>query len=191
MRQGRWDLFFKDAPDLLKREGLLDLTPERERKLEKFSGVEVLLPAASQLMQRPIKNEDELLAAGQAQLERKLKELINQTFSALSYLAGRPAEEQHEFLCGIPEGFSMVIDNKGEFASKTRRYDIFMLLLMAWPEIAEMQKAEPPKNASRPAGMVGKARGKAKLVEDPKVFYELCGDIGLDLAPPGHPQKAG
>lgn len=56
---------FKDAPTVLKRDGLLDLSPERERKIEKAAGIELLFPVASEQFQQPMTNEDELLAAGQ------------------------------------------------------------------------------------------------------------------------------
>lgn len=53
---------------------------------------------------------------------------------------------------------------------------------MSWPEIVEMQMAQPPRTRRDLLEWLDKQESR-QLFEDPKVFYELCGDIGLDLAP--------
>jgi hypothetical protein len=59
---------------------------------------------------------------------------------------------------------------------------------MFWPEIAEMQKAEPPKTCRFLLDWLEKQEGK-QFFEDEKQFYGLCGEIGLVMARPGHPRK--
>ncbi len=180
---------FKDAPAILKREGLLDLTEEREQKIDQMSGVELLLPFASEKFQQPISNEDELLSAASAHAKIKGSEWIGQLPNVLKFLVNRPVAGQYQFLCGIPEGFIMVLNNEGEFSKKSRRFEVFLLLLASWPEIAEMQKSQPPKTRRDLLEWLEKQEGR-QIVEDEKVFFELCGDVDLDLAPPGHPHKA-
>lgn len=180
--------WFKDVPAQLQAEGLLNLTPKQEEKIEKMSGMEQVFPVASEHFKQPITNETELLAAGEKYLEAKAEELMTGGLSVLQYLAQRPVAEQYEFLCGIPEGFAMVINPNGEFAGKRGRYETYLLLLMSWPEIVEMQQAQPPKTRRDLLDWLEKQE-KRQLFEDPKAFFELCGDIGLELAPPGHPTK--
>jgi hypothetical protein len=174
--------WFKDAPAQLKQEGLLDLSPEQEQKLEKSAGLELLLPVASEQFQKPVTNEEELLDAGQAQLEAKAAQLMSQGLVIMKFLVNQPVAEQHKFLCGIPEGFVMVLDNQAEFTSKRGRYEIFILLLGHWPEIVEMQKVQPPKTRRDLLEWLEQQEGR-QLFEDPKVFYELCGDTSSVALP--------
>jgi hypothetical protein len=186
----RWASFcFNDAPAVLKREGFFDLSPEQEEKIEENSGIDLLFPIASEKFQKPITNEEELLEAGEAHFQKKSDEWMNQAFGVLSFFANQPISEQHKFLCGIPEGFTIVVNNEGEFTGKRGRYEIYLLLAMYWPEIVEMQKSEPPKTRRDLLEWLEKQEGKP-LVEDEKQFYAICGDIGLDLAPPGHPKTS-
>ncbi|HWN95775.1 MAG TPA: hypothetical protein VNT99_12130 [Methylomirabilota bacterium] len=179
---------FKEAPAQIKREGLSDLSPAQEQKLEKMAGLEVLFRVGSERFQKPIHNEDELVEAGQAHIQDQMRQFMGQGIVVMQYLVNRSAQEQHEFLCGIPEGFVGLIDSQGEVAGRSKRYEMYLRLLGYWPEIAEMQRAQPPKTRHDLLEWLEQREGRA-LFEDAKVFYELCGDIDLDLAPPGHPQK--
>ena len=63
------------------------------------------------------------------------------------------------------------------------------MLLMLWPEIAEMQKSDPPKTCKFLLDWLEKQEAK-QLVNDEKQFNGLCWEIGLVMAPPGHPRKS-
>jgi hypothetical protein len=180
--------WWKDVPTQLKQDGFNDLSPEREEKLDKIAGLRLLLPIASEQFKTTITNEEELLKVGQAQLEAKAGELMSGGLEILKFLVNQPVAEQHKFLCGIPEGFIMFLNNQADLTGKRGRSEMFMLLIGYWPEIVEMQKAQPPKNRRDLLEWLEKQEGR-QLFEDPKTFYELCGDIDLDLAPPGHPSK--
>jgi hypothetical protein len=178
--------YVKEVPALLKDDGLLDLTDERAEKLKKEAGLPMLFAMASQTFQKPIANEEALIQEGGERVKEKGEELLKGFFLIGRHLLNQPIEEQHEFLCGIPEGFVSFLNNQGEFAGKRRMFEIFLLLAMHWPEIAEMQKEQPAKTRKYLLEWLEKEEGK-QLVEDAKVFYAICDDIGLDMAPPGHP----
>lgn len=180
---------FKDAPGQFAKDGLANLSPEQEKKLEKASGMELLYPVVSAHTGKPVSNEDEFSETVATQFEAKAEQLLKEAILVGRYLMNRPVKEQHEFLCGIPEGFALVINDDGEFRGKSRRYEIYLLLLAAWPEISEMQKGHPPKTRRDLLEWLEKQEGR-QIVEDQKQFFELCDDIDLDLAPPGHPRKA-
>ena len=109
--------------------------------------------------------------------------------AALDYFYFAPTlGEIFHFLSGIPKGFKAFLKIDGEFAGKGKRTEIFLLLLMYWPEIEEMRKSQPPKTR-RSSGMVGKTR-RPQLVEDDKIFFAICDDIDLDMTVPGHPCKS-
>jgi hypothetical protein len=194
--------FCKEVPAQLKRNGLINLEPEKEKKVEAMIDIPAMLSFASKMFNRPISNEAELGEAGAAELENKVEQQIGILLAAGLYLANRPVAEQHAFLCGIPEGFTLFLDNDGDLAGQKPRTELYLLLLMHWPEIAEMQMAEPPKTCKFLLNWLEKQEGTdfvdddgrlkrepKKLVEDQKVFNGLCCEIGLVMGPPGHPHK--
>jgi hypothetical protein len=91
-------------------------------------------------------------------------------------------------LTGLPEGFKCFLTNEGDFAKAGKRTEIFIVLLMNWPEIEEMRQAKPPVTRKFLLDWLEKQEGK-QLAESDKIFCALCDDISLDLAQPGHPFK--
>jgi hypothetical protein len=181
--------FGKEVPAQLKREGLLDLETEKEGKLESMLDMPAILAFVSTKLQRPISNKDDLIKAGTEELERRADVQVEFLLTVGRYLLNRPVAEQHEFLCGIPEGFVLILNNDGGYTGQRQRTDLYLLLLMYWPEITEMQKADPPKTCKFLLDWLEKGEAK-QLVGDEKQFYGLCGEIGLVMAPPGHPRKS-
>jgi hypothetical protein len=180
---------FNELPARLKNEGLCNLTEEQANKLEKLSGLPLLFSVASETLQKPISSGDELIQAGVETAEKKTREINEHLFLVLRYLLDRPVQEQYEFLRGIPEGFKAFLNFQGEFVGNKRRFESYLLLAMNWPEIAEMQKAQPPKTRKDLLEWLEKQDGK-QLYADPKKFFELCGEIDLDMSPPGHPFRS-
>jgi len=181
--------FAKEVPAELKRDGLLDLSPEKEQKLESMVDMSAILAFASKKFDQPIANEDELMNIGSAELERRVEQQTTMLFSVGRYLLNRPIAEQHAFLCGVPEGFILFLNKDGGYTGQRRRTELYLLLLMLWPEITEMQKADPPKTCKFLLDWLEKGAAK-QLVDDEKQFYGLCGEIGLVMGPPGHPRKS-
>jgi hypothetical protein len=181
--------FYKEVPAQLKREGLLDLSPEQEKNVDAMIDVNAVLSFASKKLRQPISNEDELVNVATERFRKEAELQAPGLFAVGRYLLDAPIAEQHQFLCGIPEGFILFLDNEGEYAGQRRRTGLYLLLLMYWPEIAEMQKAEPSKTCKFLLDWLEKQEGK-QLVEDEKQFYELCGEIGLVMGPPGHPHHS-
>lgn len=179
----------KDAPALIKEEGLDKLTADKERRLDQVAGWNVLFAAVSNHLQKPVRNKKQLVKAGEKLVESWAERLMGNAMVMLKHLANASADEQHEFLCGVADGFVMYLKPDGEFSGKRKRFEIYMLLLMRWPEVCEMQGAQPPKTRRELLKWLEEHEGK-QLVEDDKVFNELCGDIGLDLTSPGRPQSA-
>jgi hypothetical protein len=181
--------YFKEVPALLKKDGLLDLTEEQETKLERFSGMPLLVLAASETLQKPISNKDELIEAGEQIVEKQAEDNLSQLFLVLRHLLDRPVEEQYQFLRGIPEGFKAFLNSRSEFTGEKRRIEVYLALFRYWPEIVEMQKSQPPKTRKDLLEWLEKQEER-QLVTDPKQFYELCDEIDLDMAPAGHPFTA-
>ena len=180
--------YWKEMPAEIEREGLNKLTPEKEQKLEKMSGWELLSPHASELAGRPITSQKELLKFHRQRITRLVIQQTRSWLRLINFILHRPLGEIAEFLSGVPKGFKAFLRTDGEFAGKGKRTETFFLLLIFWPEIEEMRKSQPPKTRQFLLEWLEKQEGKI-LYEDPKVFYELCDDIDLDMTAPGHPFK--
>ncbi len=179
----------QEVPAQFKREGLSDLSPEKEKKLEAMFDTPAILAFASNKFGRVIANEDELIKAGTEELQKTVDHQVTALLLVGRYLLNRPIAEQHEFLCGIPDGFSLFLKNDGSYTGERPRTELYLLLLMYWSEIVEMQKADPPKTCKFLLDWLEKQEGK-QLVNDEKQFNGLCCEIGLVMAPPGHPHKS-
>jgi hypothetical protein len=116
--------------------------------------------------------------------------LIKRQKPVLLHLWGQSIEEQHRFLCGIPEGFMALLDTEGGFTGDRGRTKLYMDLLALWPEIAEMQKAEPAKSRRDLQRWLIEER-KVFLVGDDDWFDHLCDDIGLVMKGVGRKAKPG
>jgi hypothetical protein len=180
--------FCKEVPAQLKKEGLMDLTKDQEEKVDVMVDFPALLGFASQKFGQPMANEEELGTAVAQRIEKRAKEHVIGLQTFLIYLLDRPITEQHVFLCGIPEGFTMFLNNDGGYSGQRQRTEVYLHLLGYWPEIVEMQQSEPPKTRKFLLDWLEKEVGK-QLVEDEKQFRDLCGEIGLVMAPPGHPHS--
>jgi hypothetical protein len=181
--------FCKEVPRGLKKDGLLDLDAGQEKRVEGMIDMGPVFAFASEKFQRPICNDGELMEAGSAELEKRATREAEIFLTIGRYLLDCPITEQHQFLCGIPEGFILFLNKDGDYAGQRQRTELYLRLLVFWPEITEMQKAEPPKTCKFLLDWLEKQEGK-QFVEDEKLFYGLCGEIGLVMAPPGHPHKS-
>jgi hypothetical protein len=179
---------FKDAPAQLEQAGLVNLSPAQKRKLESLAGYELLFKIASERFGGSINTKAKLVKAGKLEMDKQKAKLSGALMVTLLHLVKGPVELQYEFLCGIPEGFVGTVDTKGDFARRSLRFELYVTLLMYWPEIAEMQKAQPPVTRRDLLEWLNKEEGR-EIVQSQKQCNDLCDDIGLTLSPPGHPRK--
>jgi len=91
---------------------------------------------------------------------------------------------------GISEGMRGFMDESGGFTGESNRAGMYWFLLLARPEISQMQRACPPVTRTdfaawlepfARAGIVGSA--------DLDQIREVCKDIGLKFKKPGAPRK--
>ena len=137
--------FCKEVPAELKREGLLELDPEKEKKIEAMIDMTAILSFASEKFKRPIADESETGRSWRGGARKKGGGAGFDFACHRSDLLSVPLQNRTEFLCGIPEGFRLFLNNDGGILRQRSRTELYLLLLMFWPEITEMQKAEPQK----------------------------------------------
>lgn len=183
----------KEMKPLLQREGLWDLSEQQEGDLNQLAGMNLVFQIASEIFARDIRTEKQLVKALENQGEKWANNLVEQTKQAMLYLWGQSVEQQHQFLSGVPEGFVLFLDSEGNFAGDRRRTEIYLYLLVFWPEIVEMQQADPPKTRKELLEWLerqGSTREKqVQFFEDEQRFYDLCDDIGLVMKARGRPKE--
>ena len=178
----------KEVEPMLKKDGLLDLSKAEERKIENAAGIEHLFPVASEKFKRPIRNEHQLFSQSGRHMEKWGIDLLKSHETLFLHLWNQPIEEQHKFLCGIPEGFVTFLDVEGQFTGDRGRTNLYINLLINWREIVAMQQAEPPKSR-RDLQQWLIAEAKISISNDEDWFDHLCDEIGLSMKGVGRPVK--
>lgn len=183
----RGTVFFgKEFETILKTGKLWGLSKEQENKLDGVSGIEDLFGFASKKFNRPIRNENQLVNQGFRHLEKWAINLLKGFKGQFVQLWNLPIEEQHKFLCGIAEGYILFLDSEGQFAGDRGRTNLYLNLIIFWPEIAAMQKAEPPKSRRNLQTWLLK-EAKIPISNNEEWFDHLCDEIGLSMKRVGRP----
>jgi hypothetical protein len=181
--------WWKESGQILEREGLSTLTVEQEKRLEKLTGWEVGCAHASKLAGRPITTK----AQANRFLTRRATQFALNTlkigWTLTKHAFNQPVEDILQFLTGLPEGFKCFLNTDGDFAKRGKRTKVFFVLLTYWPEIEEMRQANPPLTRKFLLDWLEKQEGE-QLADSEQIFFALCDDISLDMAPPGHPFKS-
>lgn len=132
-----------ETEDELKRDGLFDDNPEKQKK-----AIELLIG------KRP-EQESSAVSVG-AKLHEMLKSSTEPEFekidSGLKYF-GQVAyqwgsDAMENFSKGIAEGLAGFIDENGQLVGETNRSPTYWFLLLAWPEIKELQASQPRKTVT-------------------------------------------
>ena len=91
---------------------------------------------------------------------------------------------------GVAVGVRGFMDETGAFVGESNRANIYWFLLLAWPEISQMQKARPPITRNDFAAWL-EPFAKADLVSlrDVDQLHDVCDDIGLRFKKAGRPQR--
>jgi hypothetical protein len=176
----------KEVEPLLKNDGLLDLSKTQKKKIEDAAGIEHLFPVASKILNRPIRNENQLINQGGRYAKTWVVNQLKSQQILLLHLWNQSIKVQHEFLCGIPEGFVTFLDTEGQFTGDRGRTNLYINLLVNWREIAAMQQAEPAKSR-RDLQQWLIAEAKIPISNDEAWFDHLCDEIGLSMKCVGRP----
>lgn len=97
-------------------------------------------------------------------------------------------EAMAELNAGVAEGIEGFLNEAGELAGESNRANIYWFLLLAWPEIKEMQQAAKTRRDFA-AWLEPFARAGVITAMDLDQLYHLCGDIGLKFKGAGAPRK--
>jgi hypothetical protein len=100
-------------------------------------------------------------------------------------------EAMAEFNGGMEEGMANFMDQAGRLVGETSRANIYIFLVLFWPEIKAMQESVPAKSRAdfyewiKPFAKVG-----VVSISNPDQLNDVCDDIGLKFKGRGAPRKA-
>jgi hypothetical protein len=185
-------MFFEnEAEPMLKKEGLLDLTPEQDEKIYK-------LIFGDRWMKKKIAEIQAM------ELDKPLEEIIEKHLTSLEETTKKAVPEWHQkalewepdavtkFHAGVAKGSDGFLDKNGELKGegKIKLRDTYEFLLFAWPEIKEMMRAKPAKTRNHLWEWL-RPFSYARWIEiqDLEQLNRLCTVIKLKLKKPGAPRK--
>ena len=174
----------RESAGELKRDGLFAANPEKQRK-----AIELLL---GKTRKKPARGAT-VGAKLQAMLEAKTGtdiqklEIGLKCFGQIAYEWG--SEAMADFYKGIAQGSAGFIDENSQLVGETNRSLTYHFLLVAWPEIKEMQAAKPRKTITDLHNwLLPFMRKGMTSAMDVKTLRDICaskrnGGIGLVLRP--------
>jgi hypothetical protein len=185
-------MFFEnEAEQKLKQDGLLDLTPNQDDDIYK-------LVFGDRWTE---KKKTEMQAQ---EPEKPVEEILVERLFAIVATAKRAVPEWHQkalewdaaavtkFHAGVAKGSAAFLDKDGELVgeNKIKLRDTYEMLLIGWPEIEEMLKADPPKTRNHLWDWL-KTFSYIRWIEleDLEQLNRLCAAIKLKLKDPGPPCK--
>lgn len=184
-------MFFENEVEaLLKREGLLDLTPEQEAEACK-------LLFGDDWENRAMAGLSASGVAGSAEeIEKRLMEMEQTVKKGVSLGHDKAREWEPgavtKYHAGVANGSDGFLDKDGKLKGerKIKHKRTYEVLLMFWPEIQAMLNANPPKKMEdlwdwlTPFSHAGWIE-----IEDLDQLVSLCRPIKLKLKKPGAPRK--
>jgi len=177
----------KDVPNILKKEGLLKLSKEKQAKLKAASGEKEMRQYYLKLLNRRPTDRTSLAKLVEMALSRQLENLERHRQVAFYHLTQQDAKTTAIFWKGVSEGYSIFINEEGEFSGDDRRTGIYSELLSSQYEVEKMRRVLPAKS---------RVDLRAELKKSPTFqdrgqcwFNDVCDEIKLSMRGSGRPHS--
>ena len=176
-----------DVPAMFKADGLDKVGKKKWAKIEPLLGEEQMRQYYLKILERPADDKTPVSELLTIALGRQLENLEKLKQMAFYHLSSQSAKTGAMFMKGMGEGYSIFLNEEGQFSGDDRRADIHMELL-AWQfDIEKMRKSVPP---------VTRKKLYRKIQEIPEFnfktqdwFDDVCKDIKLSLTRRGRPTQ--
>ena len=176
-----------DVPRILKADGLDKISEKKWAKIQPQLGEEQARQYCLKVLERPANDEASLSELLEIALERQMANLEKQKQIAFFHLSSQDAKTAAMFMHGMSEGYTIFLNEDGEFAGDDRRADIH-LELIAWQfDIEKMRKSVLPVSRKNLFGKIQKLPEFKNKTQD--WFNDVCKDIELSMVRPGRPWK--
>jgi hypothetical protein len=175
----------KDAPQILKAEGLTKLSKKRAEKLQAAWGEEQERQYYLKILGRPTKDKTRLEELRTIVIEKSFTNLEMHKQRAFFNLTGQSARTTKMFLKGMSEGYICFLNEAGLFSADDRRADIHFELLAWQHDIEKMRLATPQKQNKHLVDELKKLREFNNKTQD--WFADVFKDIKLSIGRRGRP----
>jgi hypothetical protein len=163
-----------------------------DEPLEKLA-MEVLDQSRQQIskfINRPVSDDEPLEELAMEVLEQPFKNLAMHKQIAFQHVSQQSAKNNAKFLKGMAQGYSLFLDEQGDFCGDRGRANIQLELLSSQREIEKMRRVLPARSLSNLQNFVGQS---FQFHPDPEKskrwFKDVCDDICLSMKGRGRPHK--
>ena len=177
----------KDVPNILKKEGLLKLSKEKQAKLDAALGEKEMRQYYLKLLNRRPTDRTSLAKLVEMALERQLENLERHRQEAFYNLTQQDAKTGKMFFKGMNEGYSIFLNEDGEFSGDDRRADVYGELLAFQYEVEKMRRTLPAK--TRKDLRIELKKSPAFQDMGQEWFNDVCDEIKLSMKGVGAPHK--
>jgi hypothetical protein len=179
----------KDVPNLLKKDGLNKKLSKKNKKIfEAAVGMKEMRQYYLKVLGRSAKDRTPTLKLIEEALLKQLINLKTQNETAFYHLASQDAKTTKIFLKGMSEGYTIFLNEDGDFNGDVRRTDIHMELLAWQYDIEKMRKSVPPKTNKNLGNELKKLPEFKNKTQE--WFNDVFKDIKLSIGIPGRPWQS-
>jgi len=176
-----------DVPRILKQDGLDKLTKRQQERFEAAAGEEEMRRYYSRVLKRPLDGKITVKDLLLPNMEQQLEAIENHRQVALFQISNQDAKISKLFYMGMSEGYSIFLNEDGDFSADDRRFDVYSGLLAFQYEVEKMRRTIPSK--SRKDLRVELKKYPAFQDRGQEWFNDVCDEIKLSMKPPGAPHK--
>jgi hypothetical protein len=140
-------------------------------------GLEPSLTALERQGESELRKLEQTIRRGEPKLDKRAFEAGPETLQA--------------FKIGIGKGIGAFLTSEGDFRGEKRLklVDTYWMLLLTWPEVGEMLRAQPPKRMEDLWDWISPFSHAGWIeIQDLDQLVSLCRPIGLKLKKPGAPR---
>jgi hypothetical protein len=175
----------KDVPRILKKDDLDKISQKKWAKIQPLLGEEQARQYCLKILQRPANDDASLSELLETALERQMANLEKRKQIAFYHLPSQDAKTAAMFMQGMSEGYTIFLNEDGEFAGDDRRVDIHLELIAWQHDIEKMRKSVLPVSRKKLFGKIKKLPEFKNKKQD--WFNDVCKDINLYMGRPGRP----
>jgi hypothetical protein len=177
----------QDVPRILHKNELDEISEDERSKLQPQLGEEQARQYYLKILGRPADDKATLDEVVELVRKRETERLNKIRETAFFFVAQQSAKDTKLFLRGVAEGYSMFLNEEGEFSGDDRRANVYFELLSAQHEIEKMRRKLPA---------ISRADLRMELKKSPDFedrgpawFNDVCDEINLSMKGPGRAHK--